>query len=531
MSCTCKPGRGLCISCLSPIEKRNVVKVGAPINGAGEFTINQVDIFEEQFRSSIVADVELNPLSAAVKQYGNSFYEVTNAINNDFLNRSYIVKKLPDYTVLSERLQRGPITPLEFAAFIKNSNYTPSAAIVSSNANGSRFLNELEGFYNGDFSTSILGGFCSLFANIFGAIGAFFDLIDSLNALTTDALNFIEKIKNIEDPIKAFFEKIKVKALIEAIKEKIVLMIEQTIMQVCMAISNFNVEAITGPINNSIDASIVANVEEKKTLLQDFCGTENSKRIVAKIKALIDYAVGLFENPSLEEIQFLIARICALATGIEGVVKKLKEPLNDFGDRYEEVFNTIKNASNRVTGEAVRAGALRTTKDINRPQINIAKAAWEEAGNVRLSSAEEYRGIPTWEALQAGSDPRLKIRGGWVTRMTPASEGWTKLDMNLKVLIIRLQEDAIKAGIIPGHLYLNSGFRSVQYNAKVGGAKSSKHTSGLAVDLAWDGFKGKSENTNLFVALARKTGFKGIGLYNTFVHLDIGPEKQWDKRS
>lgn len=562
MSCTCKPGKGLCFSCLNPIEERNYVAPGSPVNGNGELTLNQVNIFEEQFISTIVADTEQNPLSLAVKQYGNSFYETTNAINNDFLKRAFIAERIDEYPILSQRLKRGAITPLEFAAFIKESNYTPAAAIVSSNANGPRFLNELESFYNGDFSVSILGGFCSLMTNVFGIINAFFDLVDSLNALYEDALKFIEKIKNIEDAIKAAFEKLKVKALIEAIKKKIVDMIEQAIIKVCMAISNFSVESITGPITSAVESRIVVKVEEEKTSIGEFCNVENIRRLVAKIKRLIDYAVGLFANPSFEEIQFLIARLCALATGLEGLFKGLKGPLNNFGNRYDEVFNTIKNASNRVTGEAIRSGAIRMSEESKRQQINNARDVWERAGNLRTPTIKEYRDIPSYKTIEKASGgtsvsvlpdvvlsapgipnipapapattdsaPSLKFSGCWVSEMNPPSEGWTKLDMNVKVYLVRLQKAAQKAGIISGPIYINSGWRSVQYNAKVGGAKSSQHLSGLAVDIVWDGFVAKSDRTAQFVALAKKEGFRGIGLYNTFVHLDIGPERQWDKRS
>jgi hypothetical protein len=562
MSCTCKPGKGLCRSCLSPIEERNFVKAGAPVNGNGEFTINQINIFEEQFISTIVADTEQNPLSLAVKQYGNTFYDTTNAINNDFLKRPFIAERISNYPILSERLKRGAITPLEFAAFIKESNYTPSSAIVSSNANGPRFLNELEAFYNGDFSVSILGGFCSLMTNVFGVINAFFDLVDQINALYEDALKFIEKIKNIEDAIKAAFEKIKVKALIEAIKKKIVEMIEQAIIKVCMAISNFSVESITGPITSAVESRIVVKVEEEKTKIGEFCNVENIRRLVAKIKRLIDYAVGLFANPSFEEIQFLIARLCALAAGLEGLFKGLKAPLNDFGNRYDEVFNTIRNASNRVTGEAIRSGAIRMSEESKRQKINNAKELWEKAGNVRTPTIKEYRDIPSYKDIEKASSstgvtvtpipdvpistaiitdipapntvnsaPLLKFSGCWVSEMNPPSEGWTKLDMSVKVLLVRLQQAAQKEGIISGPIYINSGWRSVQYNDKIGGAKASQHLNGLAVDIVWDGFAARSDKTNQFVALAKKQGFRGIGLYNSFVHLDIGPAREWDKRS
>ena len=529
MACTCAPGKALCRSCLN---QTTTPYVGPLETGSGVATIHQVDVYVKQFQDTITSDLETNPLSLAVKRYGTSFYSVVDRINKDFLKRESIISAIPAGSVLEQRLKKGPITPLEFAAFIKNSNYTPATAIVSSNANGPRFLKELDNFYNGDFSTSILGGFCSLFGSVFATVSAFFDLIDSLNALVQDAIAFIEKIKNIENPLLALWEKIKVKALIEAIKKKIISMIKEVILNVCMAISNFDVSAIIGDVPPSpVQRKVVAKVEEKKTALQQVCGDDFAQKIIDKVNALIDYAVGLFENPSVEEIIFLIARFCGFATGLEGLLNRLKDPLTDFSNRYEEVLNTLSNASNRVTGEAIRAGAIRLTETARQEQINTARQVWERAGNIVPSSVDEYRNLPNWDALSSGGDSRLKIQGGWVTRMSKPREGWEVLDIDFRVLIMRLQKEAKNTGIISGHLYLNSGYRDLDYNTRVGGAKASMHLSGLAADLTWDGFRAGSTAASNFVNLARRLGFRGIGLYNSFIHVDVGSERQWDKRS
>ena len=253
-------------------------------------------------------------------------------------------------------------------------------------------------------------------------------------------------------------------------------------------------------------------------------------RILDKIKALIDYASDLFENPSLEEIMFLIARICALATGVEGLIKGLKDPLDDFANRYDEVFNTISNSSNRVTGEAIRAGAFRLSETDRQEQINNARGPWTAAGNIAPMLSEEFMGLPKWEALKAGTDARLKIRGRWVTEMEPASEGWTVIDVRVRVMIIRLQIAAKEAGIA-NHLTLNSGYRNPIWNEAVGGVKASQHLSGKAADLTWNGFRGRSSEVDEFVSLARTIGFTGIGYYNSFVHVDVGRERYWDKRT
>jgi len=529
MACTCRPGKELCRSCLN---KTTTPYVGNTVNGNGEYTTHQINVFQAQFEKTIAADVEKNPLSAAVNKHGSqSFYNAVDKINTDFLKRDFIVEKLPDYTVLAKRLKYGDITALEFASFMKDSNYTPSTVLVSANANGPRFLNELEAYYNGDFSDSVLGGFCSLFENIFGAIDGFFDLIGSVGALVQDFFNFLSKIRNIKDPLQAIFDAIKVKALLDSIIDKITETIRKTITAVCMSIANFNVEAITGPVTTPVQTNIVGKMEDKKTALQSICGPENSKKIVDKIKALINYAVGLFSNPSLEEIQFLIARLCALATGIEGLIKGLKNPLDDFANRYDEVFNTISNASARISGEAIRAGAIRPSEENRQEQINNAKVVWEKAGNIALPTPEEYKNLPKWDALQANTDTRLKIQGGWVTKMTPAREGWEMLDKDVRVLIMRIQAAAKEAGITSSYLYLNSGYRNTAYNTAVDGAKSSMHLSGKAADLTWNGFRGRSIEVDRFVILARSLGFRGIGLYDGFIHLDVGSERQWDKRS
>jgi len=530
MACTCKPGKTLCRSCLN---NQATPYIGNTVNDNGEFTIHQVAVFQKEFEANIANDLRTNALSRFATKYGTTFYESVNNINNDFMKREATVNALSktDGTldVISFRVAKGPLTAVEIAAFYESSNYTPATAIVSSNANGSRFLKELDDFYNGDFSVSVMGGFCALFDNIFGVINGFFDLIGSVQGLIDDALSLINKIKNIESLVKAAFEKIKVKALLEAIKKKIKDMIEKTIAAVCRSISNFNVGAIVGPgYKSPVQLKIVADVEEKKTALSQLCGPEEAKRITDKIDTLINYATGLFENPSIEEIMFLISRLCGLATGIEGLFKGLKDPLKDFTNRYDEVFNTLSNASNRVTGEAIRAGAIREAEEYRQRQINKARDEWEAAGNVALPSIEEYTDLPKWDDLESGSDARLKIQGGWVTRMTPAREGWDLIPIDVKVLLMRLQKEANNAGIVTGPLRLNSGYRNPEYNEKVGGAKASQHLSGNAVDLTWSGFN--PYDVGEFVQLARRIGFKGVGYYNTFVHVDVGALRQWDKR-
>lgn len=66
-------------------------------------------------------------------------------------------------------------------------------------------------------------------------------------------------------------------------------------------------------------------------------------------------------------------------------------------------------------------------------------------------------------------------------------------------------------------IIINSGFRTHYHNRKVGGVASSSHTKGLAVDIK---IKGNYERFKI-VSEALKLGINRIGVYKTFVHLDV----------
>ena len=74
-------------------------------------------------------------------------------------------------------------------------------------------------------------------------------------------------------------------------------------------------------------------------------------------------------------------------------------------------------------------------------------------------------------------------------------------------------------------LGVNSGYRCEAKNASTPGAvKGSSHMKGLAVDLACT----DSELRCSIVKEAFGLGFRRIGVAETFVHLDIDPDKPQD---
>ncbi len=76
---------------------------------------------------------------------------------------------------------------------------------------------------------------------------------------------------------------------------------------------------------------------------------------------------------------------------------------------------------------------------------------------------------------------------------------------------------------------INSGYRTAARNAAVGGSKTSQHLLGTAADITVKGVP-HIEVAQYAEHLLGKSG--GIGLYNTFVHVDVrAARSRWDQRS
>ncbi len=80
-------------------------------------------------------------------------------------------------------------------------------------------------------------------------------------------------------------------------------------------------------------------------------------------------------------------------------------------------------------------------------------------------------------------------------------------------LVVRLQKlrDYFKRPIL-----ITSGYRTRSYNASVGGAKDSQHMYGRAADIKVIGVE-----SDKVAAAAVNAGFRGVGVYGKFVHVDV----------
>jgi uncharacterized protein YcbK (DUF882 family) len=78
-------------------------------------------------------------------------------------------------------------------------------------------------------------------------------------------------------------------------------------------------------------------------------------------------------------------------------------------------------------------------------------------------------------------------------------------------------------------LVISSGYRTPRTNASIeGAAPASLHLRGLAADISLRGVP-PADLAHAALWLSQRLGIMGIGVYPHFLHVDIGPQRSWNR--
>ena len=165
----------------------------------------------------------------------------------------------------------------------------------------------------------------------------------------------------------------------------------------------------------------------------------------------------------------------------------------------------------------------------------LAGAAWPAAG-ARAAAAAPERWI--WAQNHAGEEVAVASREG--DAYHPAAlaglrqlframrEGGQGPLPPLLVDVLSVLQERWGYG---RPLLVGSGYRTVRTNISLeGAAPASLHLRGLAADITVRGV-GADELGAAVWTLSQRLGFMGVGLYRSFVHVDIGPRRAWTRLS
>jgi zinc D-Ala-D-Ala carboxypeptidase len=90
-----------------------------------------------------------------------------------------------------------------------------------------------------------------------------------------------------------------------------------------------------------------------------------------------------------------------------------------------------------------------------------------------------------------------------------------------KDFLLKLDQAREIAGI---PFKINSGYRTQEWNMKVGGRFGSSHKKGLAADISYNG----SRERYLLVNALMQVGISRIGIAKGFIHCDVDKQKDQD---
>lgn len=483
----------------------------------GRFTLAQIDAIADDLARNILADAATNPLIVARNRYGDGIYTATDYLNG--LLRQQI-GNLTDYPDLDARWTKGPISNLETADFLKAYNYTPSG--FTEESDNKKLARNLDAYYKNDFSSSILGGFCDKFDSVFASIDAFFDLIGVVEGIVTDVLDFVDKVRTY-DGLKDLTVKGVIEQLVREIKKKIEDVINKIFEEVQDMIENFDPSKITEDFETFLDKSVVKGIMTTREQMCAFFTDENKKSVKDKVLGLIDYAISLFESPGIEEIQFLISRVCAMAGSIEALIKDIKSPLDNYANRYGQIVSRLKNISNQATGSAIAAGAIRYSPTTRQEVINRLEGQWTKPSgkaitntgkqpvNVVPITAKDYKDLPRCGKVFKGIDPVFGVEGdSFDSKDGVGIYAYTRVDLDVKVYLKRVQK------LTGSKIIITDGWVSKAYNKKMEGDEENSHLSGLVVDVKKD-----MPDPAKFIEDALLNGFQYVKEYDDFIHLDI----------
>lgn len=370
---------------------------------------------------------------------------------------------------------------------------------------------------------NIIQSFCNAVNFIFYELKTAFDAFDDLIDYSKELTKIMSDLSDLT--VKSLFD-----ALVGQTKQ----VIEAEVKKSTSIIKSIAYDLEKAPL------AIANKFVRLKNDVEIFLRPENMKTLLNRVSAMLGRDASTFDKLGLKEIEYIIHRFCMILSGVDKIFDGVLAPLTSFQGNYRQSSKVLRSSSRYYTSYAIASGAKRPSdSDISAGvdrNYGIALSEGGYDGSIILPpSVDEINGIPSWDDIrsQNNRDSRIVLNttmsGDEYSITNMSHEGWNRTTVKARVSLLRLQKyfsDAIGSNI---KLHINSGYRSPEYNRRIGGAKHSNHMTGTAFDISttYGSFPSSSRGKDLFVDCARRAGFQGFGFYSTFIHCDLGPPRQW----
>lgn len=343
--------------------------------------------------------------------------------------------------------------------------------------------------------------------------------------------------------------------ILETVEERVNTVVEQSASQLENVARSFSPENIRSTSNNVSQSSYIRLAGLQSRAL-DATSEDAVRHMQDVVRGNIANTSRGFRELNREDVEFIALRFCNLAGEIERLYSSLLNPIQDMITQSESISRPLSLAGNEVSLRAVRAGAIRLPSS-SRPQFA------QTASRIHATTSSPSSSSPTnifppqgtlpnasngplpplpseFDSLPRFSDVNGSVWRGLISynlggrtigrlRASNLSEnmGWDGIfyhggvnhnGVDMLRRFISLAIDWRNSGN-GSPLVVNSAYRP---GDRTNSGGLSYHGLGIALDVRMN-----SSQQDSFATLARQKGFRGIGFYSSFIHIDTGPERSW----
>ena len=417
----------------------------------------------------------------------------------------------------------------------------------------SKLLDQMELYNTENLANSINSGTCGAFgdspfgqiAEAVAAVGLAKKLFDLLGSFLDgfDLGSFLSELGSIETIIKKAID-----TIVDKVKQQI----------------NNVISKVTGLVNQIREGAekFLKTVQRKIEDVKAFFNDLSVESIKNQVSDFISQAKNQFEELTPEALALLMFRFCKFSEFVQSFFQSPMDLLKGFVDDTVREFKNVASISLEETRSAVANGAIRlpaTTREEMRRRLRERVNARANANPNPRSRSRRPSGTsgtpgatvgdypdPSYYVTSADISPEVRgqlmgltpsgIAGKFAFAESVKNMGKTVSDAGdddgfLRVLPevwTKIYKVADRMGT---QLTINSGYRSPQYNRRIGGATRSMHMSGKAIDVSMAGRS--DDEIKDFIRIASQEGFKGMKVYFrgstvSFIHVDVGTRRTWN---
>lgn len=291
---------------------------------------------------------------------------------------------------------------------------------------------------------------------------------------------------------------------------------------------------------------------------------DNKKDLKENLKKIFTDNLNQFEDVLPDVVNMLLINICGLFDKVKSYMKEPVDNVSNMVVSYKNEREVMSGYSKEIRNEVKQTGAPRPSPAERKKQRDDGLGVWARANPSNkipgdLNSDERdlldkltEDGIPGYFTFVGGRNIRnmgkkstetfnpndashkkyydkgenFHYEGGPAEGGT-VDAGWKKVNPTVWIKLIRAI-DGMRAAGYSETLTITSAYRSTFYNRIiVGGAKSSYHMAGEALDISYGNLStGAGEE---LIRQCSIQGFGGISHYSgsNFTHFDIGPVRTW----